>query len=80
VIFQSVVISLRTFNLDFIILDLVHNAYFRFRGNIIFRFMYSDYTNSIDPHPIMTIFLVIWLSVIFFFMDGLVFTMIDSLH
>jgi hypothetical protein len=39
----------------------------------VFLFMYSDCTNYVDPHTIMSIFLILWLYFIFFLTNGFVF-------
>jgi hypothetical protein len=53
------------------------NAHSRFRGNIMFLFMYSDCTNTVDPHMIIIIFL--FFSVFYIFlMDRFVFSVFDS--
>jgi hypothetical protein len=42
-------------------------------GSIVSLFMYSDCTNYVDPHTIITIFLMLWLYYMFFFTDGFVY-------
>jgi hypothetical protein len=37
-------------------LHFLPNTHSRFRGNIMFLFMYSDYTNYVDLHTIIIIF------------------------
>jgi hypothetical protein len=70
--------SLPIFILHIIIVHLVHNECFRFRGNIVLGFMYSDYTNYVDPHMITTIFLIYGLYYMIFLIDGFVFTVLVS--
>jgi hypothetical protein len=41
--------------------------------------MYSDCTNYVDPHTIITIFLMFWLYFIFFLTDGFVLFMCSIL-
>jgi hypothetical protein len=38
----------------------------------VFLFMYSDCTNYVDPHTIITIFPRFWLYFMFFLTDGFV--------
>jgi hypothetical protein len=40
--------------------------------------LYSDCTNYVDPHPIITIVLMFWLHLMFFLTDGFVLSMFDS--
>jgi hypothetical protein len=44
----------------------------------VFLFMYSDCTNYVDPHTIITIFLMFWLYFMFFLTDGFEFYVFDS--
>jgi hypothetical protein len=39
----------------------------------MFLFMYSDCTNTVDPHMIITIFLIFWLYFMFFLQMDLYF-------
>jgi hypothetical protein len=41
-------------------------------------FMYSDFSNNVDPDKIMTIFLMVWLYFKFLVTDGFVFSVFDS--
>jgi hypothetical protein len=44
----------------------------------VFLFMYSDCSNQLDPHTIITIFLMFWSYFMFFFTDEFVFSVFDS--
>jgi hypothetical protein len=44
----------------------------------MFLFMYFDCTNYVDPHTIITIFLMFWLYFMFFLTDRFVFSVFDS--
>jgi hypothetical protein len=65
-------------DLDF--LNLLRNARSRFRGNIVFVFIYSDSTNTIDAHMIITIILIFELYSMYFVTDGFVLSMFDSCY
>jgi hypothetical protein len=44
----------------------------------VFLSMYSDCTNYLEPHTIITIFIMFWLYFIFILTDGFVFSVFDS--
>jgi hypothetical protein len=44
----------------------------------MFLFMYSDWTNYVDPYTIIKIFLMFSLYFMFFLTDGFVFSVFDS--
>jgi hypothetical protein len=44
----------------------------------VFLFMYSECTNYVDPHMIITICLVYWLYCMFFLTDGFVYYVFNS--
>jgi hypothetical protein len=44
----------------------------------VFLFLNSDYTNYMDPHTIITIFLMLWLYFMFFLTDAFVFAVFDT--
>jgi hypothetical protein len=44
----------------------------------VFLVMYSDCTNYVDPHTIITIFLISRLYFMFFYRDSFVLSMFDS--
>jgi hypothetical protein len=44
----------------------------------MFPFMYSDYTNTVDSHTIITISIIYCLYLMFCHKDGFVFSVLDS--
>jgi hypothetical protein len=46
----------------------------------MFLFMYSNDTNTVDPHTIIIISFIVWLDPMCFFTDRFVFSMADSCY
>jgi hypothetical protein len=58
----------------------MHNTYSIFRYNIMFLYMYSNYTNSVDPYTIIIISVLFGCIFYDYCTDGCILSVFNSHH